>query len=187
MFCNKCGVAVENNLRRCPQCGHLLKINKKELSFEEINDKGFHGEFNNKYETDEYVLSVKNDEIYNNIKNEESEYELIPKLNENYHKSKERVNKNVSFANTEKSFSESRYKSDLEAFRRNKKTTSANTEEKFSEIRYKSDLEEFRRNNKNTRNNINIPLVFILFFINPIFAIIYVLIVLTSNKTNGKK
>ena len=38
MFCNKCGVAIENNIRKCPHCGHFIKIDKNSISYEEKND-----------------------------------------------------------------------------------------------------------------------------------------------------
>lgn len=75
MFCNKCGVAVENNMRKCPQCGHFIKIDKKNTSFEAINDIQYNSESNNNYDKKEYVSSVKSNE--NSYKNDLEKYRQI--------------------------------------------------------------------------------------------------------------
>lgn len=79
MFCNKCGVAVENNMRKCPQCGHFIKIDKKNISFEAINDIQYNSESNNNYDKNEYISSVKANENYyqNSYKNDLEKYRQI--------------------------------------------------------------------------------------------------------------
>ena len=164
MFCNKCGIAVEKNVRRCPSCGHLLKINKNELSFEEVNDKGFQGEFNSRYETDEYSSIVGNDENSSAVA--------------------EGVNKSRTADGIKNSY--------IENIKRTHETERGDDDihELYSNFRYKYELEEYRKNKTRytvDKPKLTIAIAFILFFISPILAITYVLIVSASNKTNGKK
>ena len=160
MFCNKCGVAVENNIRRCPQCGHLLKINKNELSFEELNDRGFHGEFNSKYEIDEYasLSAIENGERYKNSYDINKDSSTL-KVEENFKRNDYKTTTQTSYGSYK-----SNYQQELEAYRKSKQ-----------------DIPE------PSKSKINVGIVILLFFINPFLLVIYIFIMSLSNKNNGKK
>lgn len=91
MFCNKCGVAVENNVRKCPQCGHFIKIDKNLISYEEKNDVYSQRQIINNYVQNEYISSAKvNNEENNNYNISSYEADL-----DKYRKAKEYATNNI--------------------------------------------------------------------------------------------